>query len=45
MMCGQESVMLIEVTWKRRRGRPKRRWLDGIRNDMSERKLSGDETQ
>ena len=33
-------VMVMEVTGKRRRGRPKRRWLDNIRND-----LSGEEVQ
>ena len=36
-------VMLIEVPEKRRRGRPKWRWLDNIRNDLSEIKLSGEE--
>ena len=30
----------MEVPGKRRRGRPKRRWLDNIRND-----LSGEEVQ
>ena len=37
--------MVIEVPWKRRRGSPKRKWLDNIRNHLSERELSGDETQ
>ena len=37
--------MVIEVPWKRRRGIPKRKWLDNIRNHLSERELSGDETQ
>ena len=32
----------MEVPGKRRRGRPKRRLLDNIRNDLSERQLSGD---
>ena len=32
-----KRVMGMEVPGKRRRGRPKRRWLDSIRNDMSER--------
>ena len=27
----------MEVPGKRRRGRPKRRWLDSIRKDLSER--------
>ena len=35
----------MEVPGKRRRGRPKRRWLDNIRNDLSERELSGEEVQ
>ena len=35
-----KRVMGMEVPGKRRRGRPKRRWLDSIRNDLSERELS-----
>ena len=31
-----KRVMAMEVPGKRRRGRPKRRWLDSIRNDLSE---------
>ena len=34
-----KRVMVMEVPGKRRRGRPKRRWLDNIRNDSSEREL------
>ena len=30
---------------KRKRGRPKRRWLDNTRNDLSERELSGEDAQ
>ena len=30
---------------ERRRGRPKRRWMDDIKNDLSERELSGEEAQ
>ena len=30
---------------ERRRGRPKRRWVDSIRNDLSERELSGEDAQ
>ena len=37
--------MAMEVPGKRRRGRPKRRWLDSIRNDLSERELSREDTQ
>ena len=40
-----ERVMVMEVPGKRRRGRPKRRWLDSIRNDLLERELSGEEAQ
>ena len=40
-----KRVMVMEVPGKRRRGRPKRRWLDNIRNDLSERELSGEEVQ
>ena len=29
-----KRVMAMEVPVKRRRGRPKRRWLDSIRNDL-----------
>ena len=35
----------MEVPGKRRRGRPKRRWLDNHKNDLSERELSGEEAQ
>ena len=38
-------LMVMEVPGKRRRGRPKRRWLDSIRSDLSERELSGEEAQ
>ena len=30
---------------KRRRGRPKRSWLDNIKKDLSETELSGEEVQ
>ena len=30
-----KRVMVMEVPGIRRRGRPKRRWLDSIRNDLS----------
>ena len=39
------SVMVMEVPGKRRRGRPKRRWLDNIKNDLSERELSEEVSQ
>ena len=40
-----KTVMVMEVPGKRRRGRPKRRWLDNIKNDLSERELSGEQAQ
>ena len=40
-----KRVMVMEVPGKRRRGRPKRRWLDNIKNDLSDRELSGDHAQ
>ena len=36
-----KRVMVMEVPGKRTRGRPKRRWLYDIKNDLSERELSG----
>ena len=35
----------MEVPGKRKIGRPKGRWLDNIKNDLSERELSGEEAQ
>ena len=40
-----KRVMVMEMPGKRRRGRPKRRWLDNIKNDLSERELSGEDAQ
>ena len=40
-----KRVMGMEVSGKRRRGRPKRRWLDNIKNRLSQRVLSGEEAQ
>ena len=37
-----QEKKLTEVPGKRRKGRPKRRWLDNIKNDLSERELSGE---
>ena len=41
-----KRVMVMEVPGKRTRGRPKRRWLDNIKNDLSERErvVSGGST-
>ena len=40
-----KKVRVMEVLGKRRRGRLKWSWLDNIRNDLSERQLSGEEAQ
>ena len=40
-----KRVMVMEVPGKRTRGRPKRRWLDNIKNDLSERELSVEEAR
>ena len=40
-----KRVMGVEVPGRRRRGRPKRRWLDNTKNDLSEREFSGEEAQ
>ena len=40
-----KRVMAMEVPGERRRGRPKQRWLDSIRNDLSERELSREDVQ
>ena len=40
-----KRVMAMEVPVKRRRGRPKRRWLDSFKIDLSERELSGEDAQ
>ena len=43
--CVGKRVMGMEMPGKRRRGRPNRRWLDNIRNDLSERELSREDAQ
>ena len=43
--CAGKRVMVMEVPGKRRRGRPKQRRLDNIKNDLSERELSAEEAQ
>ena len=40
-----KRVMGMEVPGSRRRGRPKRRWMDTIGNDLSENELSREDTQ
>ena len=43
IICRQERV--IEGHGKSRRGRPKRRWLNNSKNDLSEREFSGEEAK
>ena len=38
-----KRVMEMEVPGRRNRGRPKRRWMDSIKDDLREKKLTGDE--
>ena len=40
-----KRVIVVEMAGKRRRGRPKLRWLDSIRDNLSEIELSGEEAQ
>ena len=40
-----KRVVVMEVPGKRRRGRPKRRWLDNIKNDLPHSDLSGEKAQ
>ena len=40
-----KGVILMEIPGKTRRGRPKQRWFDSIRNNLSARELSGEEAQ
>ena len=40
-----KRVMTMEVPVKRRRGKPKRMWLDSIRIDLSERELTEEDAQ
>ena len=37
-----KRVLVMEVPGKRRRGRPKQRWLDNINNDLPHSELSGE---
>ena len=38
-------MMMIDVDGRRRKGRPKRRWMDSVKVDLREKGLSGKETQ
>ena len=40
-----KRAMVMEVPGKRKRVQPKRRWLDDINNDLSERELSEEEAR
>ena len=40
-----KRLMVMEVPGKRERGGPKRRWLDNVRNDFSERSVRGGSTR
>ena len=39
----RKRVREMEVPGRRNRGRPKRRWMDSIRDDLREKELTGDE--
>ena len=41
--CVGKRVMDIEVQESRRRGRPKKRWADCVKDDLREKGLSGEE--
>ena len=40
-----KRVMRIDVQGRRRKGRPKQRWIDSVNVDWRERRMSGEETQ
>ena len=42
-MYNGKKGMEKEVQGRRKRGRPKRRWLDGVRDDIKEKRLLGEE--
>ena len=44
-ICGQESNGDGGAGVKKELGRPKWRWLDKIKNNLSERELAGEEAQ
>ena len=41
--CVGRRAMEMKAQWRRERGRPKRRWLDRVRDDIKEKGLSGEE--
>ena len=42
-LCLRRRVMEMKVQGRRKRGRPKRRWLERVRDDMKEHGFSGEE--
>ena len=36
-------AMVMKVQWRRKRGRPKRRWLDKVKDDIIDNGLSADD--
>ena len=42
--CVGRRAMEMEVQGRRKRGRPKRRWLDKVKDDIKEKGLSGDQS-
>ena len=43
--CVGKRVMGIEVQGSRRRGRPKKRWADCVKDDLREKELSGEKVE
>ena len=41
----RKRVMRIDVEGRRRKGRPKRKWVDSVNVDLREKGLSGEQTQ
>ena len=41
--CVGRRAMVMEVQGRRKRGRPKRRWLDKVKDDIKEKGLSADD--
>ena len=42
--CWGRRAMEMKVQWRRKKGRPKRRRLDRVKDDIEEKGLSADET-
>ena len=41
----EKQVMAMEVEGNRKKGRPRRRWYDSIKDDMREKELTREDTQ